>query len=73
MDDTLDLVTVADAVLAAHAVIEENGTHEMKMMSRTLLFTVGKEIAQRGGLSCEPTDLHHAEPGWPLEQSKVER
>lgn len=63
MDHTPDLNAVADAVMAAHAVIEEHGTHEMKTMSRVLLFTIGKEIAQRGRLPREPQDLHGDEVG----------
>ncbi|MCJ2035968.1 hypothetical protein [Methylobacterium sp. J-068] len=46
-----DLNTVADVVITAHDVIEEHGTHEMKAMIRMLLLTIGREIAQSGGLA----------------------
>ena len=71
MDHTPDLDAVADAVMAAHAVIEQHGTHEMKTMSRVLLFAVGKEIAQRGGLASEPHDLHGDEIGRSREQTEA--
>lgn len=63
VDHTPDLKAVADAVMAAHAVIDEHGTHEMKTMSRTLLFTVGKAIAQRSRPAREPQDLRGDEVG----------
>lgn len=64
VDHTPDLNAVADAVMAAHAVIDEHGTHEMKTMSRTLLFTVGKAIAQRSSRPArEPQDLRGDEVG----------
>jgi len=47
--------------MAAHAVIEEHGTHEMKTLSRMLLLTIGREIAQYGGLASNPQDLHDEE------------
>ncbi|MCJ2137369.1 hypothetical protein MKK69_25550 [Methylobacterium sp. J-026] len=47
MDHNLDLYAVADAVMAAHELIKKQGTREMKALSRTLLFTIGREIARR--------------------------
>ncbi|MCJ2060579.1 hypothetical protein MKL09_29140 [Methylobacterium sp. J-048] len=47
MDHVPDLDAVADAVIAAHAVIEKNGTEMMKTLSQMLLLNVGKEIARR--------------------------
>ncbi|MCJ2144705.1 hypothetical protein [Methylobacterium sp. E-066] len=41
-----DLDAIADACIAAHAVIAEHGTPQMKMLSRVLLHIVGKEIAR---------------------------
>lgn len=65
MIDLVGLNTIADAVLAAHTDIEKFGTDEMKIISRTLLFTVGKEIAQRSKLTDETQDLHYEEPERP--------
>lgn len=61
MEHKPDLNAVADAAMAAHAVIEEHGTHEMKTLSRMLLLTIGREIAQYGELAREPEDFHDDE------------
>ena len=61
MDHIPDLNAIADAVMAAHEVIEEHGTHEMKTLSRMLLLTIGREIAEYGELAREPQDLHDDE------------
>ncbi|MCJ2121101.1 hypothetical protein [Methylobacterium sp. J-077] len=57
MDHDSDLNAVADAVIVAHAVIEKNGTPDMKRLSRTRLLAIGKEIARRSKLSNELNEL----------------
>ncbi|MCJ2093602.1 hypothetical protein MKK67_14055 [Methylobacterium sp. J-072] len=53
MDHVPDLGAVADAIIAAHAIIENNGTEMMKTLSRMILLSVGKEIARRIVISKE--------------------
>ena len=59
MDRTRDLDAVADACLVAHAVIEKNGTPEMRAMIRVLLHILGREIAC-GILTLDKPDSHAA-------------
>lgn len=47
MDHKDDLDAVAEACIEAHAVIERNGTPEMRAAIRTLLHIVGREIGRR--------------------------
>ena len=61
MDHTPDLNAVADVVMAAHEVIEKHGTHEMKTLSRMLLLTIGREIAQYGEFSGKLQDIYDEE------------
>lgn len=60
MDKISDLDAVADVVLAAHAIIDENGTELMKILSRMLLLNVGREIARRS-ITSEEQEIHQEE------------
>lgn len=57
MNRASDLDAVADACIAAHAVITEHGTPQMKMLSRVLLHIVGKEIARNLSSAQHEDDL----------------
>jgi hypothetical protein len=46
MSRATDLDAVADACIAAYAVIADHGTPQMKMLIRVLLHIVGREIVQ---------------------------
>ncbi|SFL15808.1 hypothetical protein [Methylobacterium pseudosasicola] len=51
MNRASDLDAIADACIAAHAVIDDHGTPQMKMLIRVLLHVVAREIAQDLSLS----------------------
>ncbi|MCJ2065457.1 hypothetical protein MKK63_22485 [Methylobacterium sp. J-088] len=58
VDLSRDLDAVAEAIIAAHRLIEEHGTQEMKTLSRTLLLKVAQKIACRSIPTREARDPH---------------
>lgn len=47
MDEDENFVKVVDICIDAFRVVSENGTPEMKVLARALLFEVGKEAVKR--------------------------